>query len=320
MKNKLIFISVLFCSLLFPAFSQKASSTAEELNLPVITVTEDHIPVMTSINAKDQVYKEYSYIVSDNYKLIAQQKAPEMVFFKYKVEEKITLLALAARLNIRYDTIATINNLENAEDSIVGKTLILPTAPGLFVKVNKGKTSLEILMREHYLNEEIPEGTVLYKFGENEYVFLVNKKFSPTERAYFLDVGLGLPLSRDSFYVSSSFGRRKNPFSGQWKNHNGIDLAAPTGTPVYAVKDGSVSVKINNDPTFGNYVILTHDKGSMTSVYAHMSKTIVDTYENIKKGQVIGYVGTTGMSTGPHLHFEIRKGGIPQDPEKKLKL
>lgn len=289
-------------------------------DIPTVTVTEDRIPVLSTINAKDQVFKEYSQIVSDNYKLIAAQKAPEMIFFKYTVEPKTTLLSLAARLNIRYETIATLNDIENSNDEIAGKTLILPTAPGLFIKKDKGDSSLEILLREHYLQEEIPEGTISYKFSKNEYIFLVNKKFSPTERAFFLDQTLRLPLDRNSFYVSSVFGRRKNPFSGEWKNHNGIDLAAPTGTPVYAVKDGAVSVKIDNDPTFGNYIILSHDKGSMTSVYAHLSKISVNLYDNVKKGQIIGYVGQTGMATGPHLHFEIRQGGVPMDPQKKLKI
>ncbi|MCQ2587279.1 MAG: M23 family metallopeptidase [Treponema sp.] len=311
-KNK--FISLVIFSILFAG-----KITAQE-QPPVVVVSEDRLPVLTTIKPKDPVFKEYSYIVSDNYKAIAQQKQPEMIFFKYTVEEKINLLSLAARCNIRYETIATLNKLDNQTDSLEGKELLLPTAPGLFIKKENASSSLEILLREHYLNEPIPEGTICYQFKDGEYYFLINKKLTPTERAYFLDAGLQLPLDRSSFWVSSSFGRRKNPFSGEWRNHNGVDLAAPTGTPIYAIKDGTVSLKQLNNKTFGNYVILSHDKGKMTSVYAHMSKVAVNLNDSVKKGQIIGYVGATGMATGPHLHFEIRQGGVPQDPEKALKI
>ena len=150
--------------------------------------------------------------------------------------------------------------------------------------------------------------------------FLQNQRLSSTERAYFLDSALGLPLAKGDFWVSSEFGKRKNPFSGEWKNHNGIDFAANVGTPVYAVKDGKVALCKKNDNIFGNYIILEHDNGSMTSVYAHLSKMNVHQSKIVKKGEIIGFVGQSGMVTGAHLHFEIRKGGIPMDPQKKLKL
>ena len=143
---------------------------------------------------------------------------------------------------------------------------------------------------------------------------------SPTERAYFLDSSLRLPLDIGTYWVSSEFGKRKNPLSGQIKNHNGIDLAAPVGTPVYAIKDGSAYCCIYGDKELGNYIILSHDMGKMTSVYAHLSEICIKQYQNVRKGDIIGYVGETGMATGPHLHFEIRQGGVPQDPRTKLRL
>lgn len=312
MKNKASFFLLLISLFNISLFSQEDDK--------VIKISEERLPVLSTINAKDPVFKEYSFIVADNYKLIAQQKDPDLVFFKYKVEEKVDLLSLAARCNIRYETIATLNGLENSHDSITGKTLLLPTAPGLFVKKYNGNTSLEILLREHYLNEDFDENALTYRINGNDYLFLANQKLAPTERTYFLDDGLRLPLDKDSFYISSKFGRRKNPFSGNWRNHNGIDLAAVVGTPIYAIKDGAVSLKEMGNTTFGNYVIISHDRGKMTSVYAHMSTVLVEQYDYVKKGQIIGYVGDTGMVTGPHLHFEIRQGGVPQDPEKKLKL
>ena len=93
------------------------------------------------------------------------------------------------------------------------------------------------------------------------------------------------------------------------------------GTPdVYAIKDGAVYVSVPDDAEFGNYVILSHDTGKLTSVYAHLQKIIVEQYQTVKKGEIIGYVGHTGMATGDHLHFEIRQGGKPEDPRQKLRF
>ncbi|MCR5435890.1 MAG: M23 family metallopeptidase [Treponema sp.] len=314
MKNKRLSAVIIFC-LFSSLFTQSKTKEFKTVN-----VTLSHIPVLTELQSRNPMFKEYSYIVSDNYKLMAGEKEPDMIFFKYKVTEDFNILQLASRCNIPYDTIASLNSLENTDDSIKGKTLILPTVPGLFITKNKGITALEILLREDYFNELNPEKCICYVINGKSYIFLPDKRFSPTERAFFLDAGFRLPLDRNSFWISSDFGNRKQPFTGEWKKHNGIDFAANTGTKVYAVKNGRVIAAVKNDPTFGNYIIISHDNGKVSSVYAHLSKMNVQLSDEVKKGDVIGYVGQTGMATGPHLHFEIRQGGVPQDPSIKLKL
>ena len=101
--------------------------------------------------------------------------------------------------------------------------------------------------------------------------------------------------------------------------HKGIDMAAPTGTEIHACKGGTVVSAIAMDYTYGNYVILDHGKG-MTSLYGHMSKILVSKGEKVSAGQVIGLVGSTGLSTGPHLHFEIKLNGELQDPQKYIQV
>lgn len=356
----LCFLSIFIISAFFSQERKSAGNSSQKTANPK-TVPQDlppkdkknllnvKYPQIKDLTPKDELYKEYSRIVEQNYKLIKNLKSPELIFFVYTVKDKkMTLLELAARCNIPYDAIASLNGIEFSAESISGKSLLLPTAPGIFIKReddDEARNSLEILLHEKYFNSGLERETITCKIDyfnsdqsdfsdakafsntddsknarQKEFVFLVNERFSPTIRAYFLDSGLRLPLDKDSYYVSSAFGRRKNPFSGEWKDHNGIDLAADEGTPVYAIKDGYVAYAIKNDPTFGNYVILTHDKGAMTSVYAHLSKICFEQYEYIKKGDIIGFVGQTGMATGPHLHFEIRKGGIPLNPEAELKL
>ena len=94
--------------------------------------------------------------------------------------------------------------------------------------------------------------------------------------------------------------------------HNGLDFAAATGTPIYATGDGTVKMAGMN-AGYGNVVILKHSKGFET-LYAHMSRIKARNGQKVKRGDLIGYVGTTGLSTGPHLHYEIHKDGKPVDP------
>lgn len=118
-------------------------------------------------------------------------------------------------------------------------------------------------------------------------------------------------------YNSSSFGWRLDPFNGHKAFHEGLDFTAMTGAPIYAAADGLVSFA-EQTPDYGKIVKLDHGSGLETR-YAHASKLLVKTGERVRKGQVIAEVGSTGRSTGPHLHYEIRLNGNPLDPRKYLK-
>ncbi len=112
--------------------------------------------------------------------------------------------------------------------------------------------------------------------------------------------------------VTSGFKMRLHPILQTWKQHLGVDYAAPTGTPVRSIGDGVVEFA-GVQRGFGNVVIVDHGKGNST-VYAHLSKINVHKGEKISQSQHLGAVGTTGWSTGPHLHFEFRVNGVHQDP------
>lgn len=121
----------------------------------------------------------------------------------------------------------------------------------------------------------------------------------------------------DGGYVSSSFGGRSNPFSGYGRDwHPGIDIAVDYGTPVYASAAGYVQ-QAGWYGGYGNYIRLGHDFGYETA-YGHMSRLAVSAGSFVKKGQVIGYVGSTGYSTGPHLHFEVLKNGEQVNPSSLM--
>lgn len=309
---------VLFLSLfIFFLFSLSAQNNGAS---PVILLNKEALPLLQSLqpSRKNTMLQEYNEIVESNRIAISAGSSPEYLFFQYTNSENFSFMALASRCCLRQETLATLNKIENAQEDIKGKTLILPTVDGLFIAIDKGINSIEILLQEKYAGQTLTKNAIWYKIDERDYVFLPGVKLNGTERFYFLDSALRLPLDSGSFWVSSEFGKRKNPFSGELKNHNGIDLAAEEGTPVYAIKDGAVFSAISGDSTFGNYIILTHDLGKMTSVYAHLSSLCVEKYQNVRKGDLIGYVGQTGMATGPHLHFEIRQGSKAEDPRNKL--
>ncbi|GAB5468975.1 MAG: M23 family metallopeptidase [Rhodospirillales bacterium] len=118
----------------------------------------------------------------------------------------------------------------------------------------------------------------------------------------------------DGARISSRYGMRKHPILGYSKMHKGIDFAAPRGTPIYAAGDGKVAVAKWNGG-YGRYVRIVHGRGYQTA-YAHMTRFAkgIRAGKRVKQGQVIGYVGTTGRSTGPHLHYEVLKGGRQVNP------
>ena len=115
------------------------------------------------------------------------------------------------------------------------------------------------------------------------------------------------------YTLTSPFGMRVHPISGQWKMHNGVDMACAQGTPIYAAKSGKVTTASYQAGGAGYYVSINHGDG-FSSVYMHMTHFIVAPGQYVNAGQVIGYVGSTGGSTGPHLHFGISYNGTYVNP------
>lgn len=118
----------------------------------------------------------------------------------------------------------------------------------------------------------------------------------------------------DGARLSSRFGKRKHPILGYTRLHAGVDFAAPTGTPIYAAGDGTVEVaKVNGG--YGKYIRIRHN-GTYSTAYAHLNGYArgVSSGKRVRQGQVIGYVGSTGRSTGPHLHYEIHRDGKQINP------
>lgn len=133
---------------------------------------------------------------------------------------------------------------------------------------------------------------------------------------YQFDPGTGFywPLPKERVSVTSFFGPRTHPITKQYHNHSGTDIGAYAGTEIYAAHGGVVLTSAYHS-SYGNYVVLSRGDG-ITTLYAHMSKRAVKEGDIVSQGQVIGYVGSTGSSTAPHLHFEVRVNGERKDALK----
>jgi murein DD-endopeptidase MepM/ murein hydrolase activator NlpD len=116
--------------------------------------------------------------------------------------------------------------------------------------------------------------------------------------------------------ISSGYGSRPSPFGRGREYHSGLDIGAPYGTPIYATADGVVQTA-SYSGGYGNMVLIYHGYG-FTTLYGHMSRMAVKRGQSVKRGQIIGYVGSTGRSTGPHVHYEVRVYGNPVSPFRYL--
>jgi murein DD-endopeptidase MepM/ murein hydrolase activator NlpD len=124
----------------------------------------------------------------------------------------------------------------------------------------------------------------------------------------------------DGARINSGFGNRKHPIQGYTKMHKGVDFGAPTGTPIMAAGDGVVE-RCSKYAGYGNYVCIRHN-GNTKTAYAHLSRYAkgMSVGKKVRQGEVIGYVGATGQTTGPHLHFELIQNGKHVNPQKVTQL
>jgi murein DD-endopeptidase MepM/ murein hydrolase activator NlpD len=144
-------------------------------------------------------------------------------------------------------------------------------------------------------------------------------KLLDSQNTLFSDIPSLWPIKGGIGHVSMVFGQNKHPFTGQWYIHKGVDLSTyRSGDAVLATADGQV-VTVEYDPGFGNYAIIKHKHGFYTR-YAHMQSFRVQRGQYVQQGQVVGYIGNTGVSTGPHLHYEVHIGSDVVDPMKYLNI
>jgi murein DD-endopeptidase MepM/ murein hydrolase activator NlpD len=237
-----------------------------------------------------------------------------LTIYAYQARAGDDLFSLAARCNIPYAALATLNHISRPGSLEDAGILLLPSAPGLFIP-EEPESDLERLLFSGRREEPGLTLNLAGTGGKERVRFIPGVDFSPTERIFFLNPGVfSFPLRQ--YRLTSAFGPRRNPVTGNLRFHQGLDFAAPLGSGVYAARDGVVS-EIGEDPIYGVYIIIQHGD-NWKSLYGHLSAVHTALRSSVRSGTLIGSVGSTGQSTGPHLHFELRQNDKAQDPGKYL--
>lgn len=215
-------------------------------------------------------------------------------------------------------TLIAVNNISNVRSIRVGQKLRIPSCDGLCHTVASGeslsgiarkyKVSLEDLLDVNDLDSDVVvKGDVL---------FIPGAKMDASSLKKAMGELFAVPLNA-SYRLSSYFGKRADPITGVASSHTGIDMACPTGTPILSSLSGTIAYTGYSN-IYGNYVIINHFDGYQT-LYAHMSKILCKKGDYVNQGTKIGLVGSTGYSTGPHLHFSVYKNGNLVDPLTLIK-
>jgi murein DD-endopeptidase MepM/ murein hydrolase activator NlpD len=285
---------------------------------------EPDFPRITRLEPGDPIFQQYAADVEAARLAVRRGEragntgrealAEFLTIYAYTPRAGEDMFSLAARCNVPYAAIATLNRIPHPTALGDAGTVLLPSLPGLFIPEEPDSDLERLLLSAR--GEEPGLSLNLTRGGARErFFFIPAADFSPTERIFFLNPGFfRFPLRQ--YRLTSSFGPRRNPVTGNLRFHQGLDLAAPLGTGVYAARDGVVA-EIGEDPIYGNYIILQHGE-NWVSLYGHLSAVHTALRSSVRSGNLIGSVGSTGQSTGPHLHFELRQNGKAQDPGKYL--
>lgn len=183
-------------------------------------------------------------------------------------------------------------------------------------KFNKPINMQQVLSAEETKKVLLAQSTVYGKGGTAESVKALKDKsvFSKTDTKKLSNTGINSMCIPVSGKITSEYAYRIHPISGEYLFHSGLDIGANMGDDIKSVLDGKVTeIDTDGETSYGKYIIVSHSSGTST-LYGHCSKIIAKKGQSVKKGDVIAKVGSTGNSTGPHLHFEVRVNGTRLNP------
>jgi murein DD-endopeptidase MepM/ murein hydrolase activator NlpD len=243
---------------------------------------------------------------------------PRMLLYSaYSVQQGDMISNIAQNYGLNQDTLISLNNIQNTRLLQIGQILKIPNQDGIVYKVKNGdslagiaetyKTGVEdIAAANELFSDVVREGTSLFIPGAR--LDWVNLQEINGDLFIW-------PLSGG--YITSLYGYRRSPFTGIRQFHSGLDIGSPMGAPIRAAMSGRV-ISTGYDDSFGNFVVISHHSGYRT-LYAHMSVIRVKSGAIVGTGERIGDVGSTGLSTGPHLHFTVYKNGATVNPRSLMK-
>lgn len=246
---------------------------------------------------------------------VKQDDGKELFYTVYRVVEGDMISHIAERFGITQDTIISVNNIRNSRTVQIGQLLRIPSMPGILYTTKSDEETPETIAEKFTVPAEpiarINNIEKTVAFAPDTTIFVPDALLDWVTRQEINGDLFRRPL-RSRYYFSSNFGWRSNPFTGMRTYHNGVDMAANTGVAIYAAASGRV-VSAGWDNVYGKHVIVSHHSGYRT-LYGHMSAINVRTGSYVDTNTRLGSVGSTGMSTGPHLHFSIFKHGKALNP------
>jgi len=271
--------------------------------------TLNQYPLIEEMDSSDLLFKQLTEDISSYYQNSEQRKKLRpLQIYSVILEKDSTIFALAARFNLPYETITTLNRISQPQIIKEGSEVLIPNTPGIFVPLIP-VSDIEYMIRS-WRSMNLSQKLRITGKNSGVFYFLSGEKFHQLERTFFLGIMFRFPLPTG--IITSPFGERINPITGKPHFHNGIDIAAPIGTEILASRAGTILNTGYND-VYGNFITIKHEENYET-VYCHLKKIFVELNQEVQSGMIIGTVGTTGMSTGSHLHFEILGRGQAKDP------
>ena len=242
---------------------------------------------------------------------------PRMLTFSFHTIERGDLIGIiAAQAGLNEDTLISVNNIRNTRLVQIGQVIRIPNQDGIYYAVQSGDTLESIAERYQTTVSHISAANELFSdaLAPNDRLFVPGARMDWLVRQ---EINGDLFIWPSAGYISSPYGFRIAPFSGLRQFHSGIDIAAPMGSAVRAAMPGRVS-QVGYDDSWGNFVVISHHSGYRT-FYAHMSVVRVRAGAYVGNGERIGDIGSTGLSTGPHLHFTVFKNGVTVNPRSLMR-
>ena len=242
-------------------------------------------------------------------------------YFSYRVKDGDMIGYIADEFGVTQDTIISVNNIRQSRLIQIGQYLKIPTMPGILYSVKSSEETPSTIAEKYNVDSTKcanANGLALdAKLSAGETLFVPDAELDWVTRQE-INGDLFIKPLRSYYYLSSYYGWRTSPFDASRRTyHNGIDMACSTGTSIYAALEGKVTT-VGYNSVYGNYVIITHHSGYKT-LYGHMSSVLAVRGQYVTPQTRIGRVGSTGMSTGPHLHFTVFKNGKTVNPLNLLK-
>ncbi|GHU75748.1 hypothetical protein FACS189461_2470 [Spirochaetia bacterium] len=239
-----------------------------------------------------------------------------LLYSTHQVVKGDTIGELAQNWGLNQDTLISVNGIKSSRLLAIGQVLKVPNQDGIMYTVKNGDTLAALAEKYKTTEEELQTANELFspELKTNVSLFIPGARLEAISLQEINGDLFNWPIRG---YISSPYGYRISPISGGRHFHSGMDIAAGYGLPIRAAMSGRVSV-VGWDNSYGNYVVISHHSGYRT-LYAHMSVIRVKSGAYVNTGDRIGDIGSTGLSTGPHLHFTVYKNGVTVNPRALLK-